>query len=307
MWVPLRLCLHHLLDLFCAVSVGSTLICCGHDGRAECLNSRFALIRLIRESYLDIMLLITVSSKIGIVYRVRDHLDVIGSYVWSSPLASSPVYSSPKGHLLGLNVPLVFLVYTERGNTVSRRVLLISLRMISNCSPKTTAKQRDGMVSERRSGGICQLIDTGRNRPCLSKFLTGRVTVVVLLGLIVAFVGGRKHIPTPLKESSIPTSEKSTKLKQFLLHLGILYCSSQCNIKFTLKLQPLTLRTILRSPSPRLVCDQHSNISIKRHGNPTSTEYALPVKAEQNWRIQIPSQKIRNNFFPKGNTKTPEG
>jgi hypothetical protein len=76
------------------------------------------------------------------------------------------------------------------------------------------------MVSERRSGGICQLIDTGRNRPCLLKFLTGQVTVVVLLGLIVAFVGGRKHIPTPLEESSIPTSEKSTKLKQFLIHLG---------------------------------------------------------------------------------------
>jgi hypothetical protein len=40
------------------VSVGSTLICCGHDGRAEWFNSRFALRRrLIRESYLDGMLL----------------------------------------------------------------------------------------------------------------------------------------------------------------------------------------------------------------------------------------------------------
>jgi hypothetical protein len=120
----------------------------------------------------------------------------------------------------------------------------------------------DGMVSERRSGGVCQLIDTSRNRHCLSKFLTGRVTLVILLGLLLLVA---QAYPNPLSRKAVsPLPKNQTKLKQFLIQLGILYCSSQCNIKFALKLQPLTLWTILRSPSPRLVYDQHSNISIQR-------------------------------------------
>jgi hypothetical protein len=69
----------------------------------------------------------------------------------------------------------------------------------------------DGMVSERRSGGVCQLIDTSRNRHCLSKFLTGRVTLVILLGLLVAFIGCSSISQPPLEKSSIPTSEKSNE------------------------------------------------------------------------------------------------
>jgi hypothetical protein len=128
--------------------------------------------------------------------------------------------------------------------------LFISLRMISQLFSKDYSKA-EGWHGLREAERGNLLIDRHQPQQTLSleiSYWTGDPGCFV--GFNSHFCWWPKAYPNPLKKSSIPTSKESTPLKQFLIHIGILYCSSQCNIKFALKLQPLTLRTILRSPSP---------------------------------------------------------
>jgi hypothetical protein len=158
----------------------------------------------------------------------------------------------------------VLLVHTERGNSVSRRVLFISLRISQLFSKDYSKAEGWHGLREAERGNLS--IDRHQPQQTLSLEISYWTSDPgCFVGFISRFYWWLKAYPNPLSRKAVsPLPKNQTKLKQFLIHLGILYCSSQCNIKFALKLQPLTLRTIPRSPSPRLLCDQHSNISIQR-------------------------------------------